>query len=178
MSTTAGEATRTSFFTGDLDASFVLVHLNPKQRDVTSDEPADFPLPFRSFEEYFDVCRHFGARMYGSESSRTHRSQFDLKQVRFLEPFDVIDFVEEKTREDRFTNLERLFDCKLQLELIPYGSNSFSAWGEIFGDDATAAAMIDRLVHHAEILSLKGDSYRLKDHDLGVRPTPQGAETA
>jgi DNA replication protein DnaC len=35
----------------------------------------------------------------------------------------------------------------------------------------TAVAMIDRLVHHAEILSLKGDSYRLKDRDLG-RPVP------
>jgi DNA replication protein DnaC len=42
----------------------------------------------------------------------------------------------------------------------------FSGWGEIFGDDVTAAAMIDRLVHHAEILALKGDSYRLKDRDL------------
>ncbi len=31
--------------------------------------------------------------------------------------------------------------------------------------------MIDRLVHHAEILSLKGDSYRLKDRDL-ARATP------
>jgi len=29
--------------------------------------------------------------------------------------------------------------------------------------------MIDRLVHHAEILSLKGDSYRLRDKDLGAR---------
>ncbi len=27
--------------------------------------------------------------------------------------------------------------------------------------------MIDRLVHHAEILALKGDSYRLRDKDLG-----------
>ena len=44
-----------------------------------------------------------------------------------------------------------------------------SAWGEIFGDEVVAAAMIDRLVHHAEILALKGDSYRLKDRDL-ARP--------
>jgi hypothetical protein len=48
----------------------------------------------------------------------------------------------------------------------------FSAWGEIFGDEATAVAMIDRLVHHAEILSLKGDSYRLRDKDLGT-PRPR-----
>ena len=35
---------------------------------------------------------------------------------------------------------------------------------------AAPAAMIDRLVHHAEVVSLKGDSYRLKDRDLGRVP--------
>jgi DNA replication protein DnaC len=30
--------------------------------------------------------------------------------------------------------------------------------------------MIDRLVHHAEILALKGDSYRLRDRDLARPP--------
>ncbi|MFC9624404.1 ATP-binding protein [Streptomyces sp. NPDC056930] len=39
-----------------------------------------------------------------------------------------------------------------------------------FGDDTVAAAMIDRLVHHADVLSLKGDSYRLKDRDIGRTP--------
>ena len=53
--------------------------------------------------------------------------------------------------------------------LIVTSNKPFSAWGEIFGDDVTAAAMIDRLVHHAEILALKGDSYRLKDRDLDRR---------
>ena len=37
----------------------------------------------------------------------------------------------------------------------------------VFGDEVLAAAMIDRLVHHAEVIALKGDSYRLKDRDLG-----------
>jgi DNA replication protein DnaC len=55
--------------------------------------------------------------------------------------------------------------------LIVTSNKPFSAWGEIFGDEVTATAMIDRLVHHAEILSLKGDSYRLKDRDL-ARATP------
>src|ERR1700689_5111098 len=61
--------------------------------------------------------------------------------------------------------------------LIITSNKPFSAWGEVFGDDAVAVAMIDRLVHHAEILSLKGDSYRLKDRDLGPRParTPDTA---
>jgi DNA replication protein DnaC len=50
--------------------------------------------------------------------------------------------------------------------VIVTSNKPFSGWGEIFGDDIVAAAMIDRLVHHAEILALKGDSYRLKDRDL------------
>jgi DNA replication protein DnaC len=53
--------------------------------------------------------------------------------------------------------------------MIVTSNKPFSAWGEIFGDEITAAAMIDRLVHHADILALKGDSYRLKDRDL-TRP--------
>jgi DNA replication protein DnaC len=57
--------------------------------------------------------------------------------------------------------------------LIVTSNKPFSGWGEIFGDEVVAAAMIDRLVHHAEILSLKGDSYRLKDKDLGARPQPR-----
>jgi hypothetical protein len=56
--------------------------------------------------------------------------------------------------------------------LIITSNKPLSAWGEIFGDDAVAVAMIDRLVHHAEILSLKGDSYRLKDRDPGPAPPP------
>ena len=33
--------------------------------------------------------------------------------------------------------------------------------------DVVAAAMIDRLVHHADVVLLKGDSYRLRNRDLG-----------
>jgi DNA replication protein DnaC len=50
--------------------------------------------------------------------------------------------------------------------LIMTSNKPFSGWGEVFGDDVVATAMIDRLVHHAEILSLKGDSYRLRGKDV------------
>ncbi len=49
-------------------------------------------------------------------------------------------------------------------------NKAFSRWGEVFGDDVVAAAMIDRLVHHAEVINLKGDSYRLKGRDLAEGP--------
>jgi len=61
--------------------------------------------------------------------------------------------------------------------LIVTSNKPFSAWGEIFGDDMAAVAMVDRLIHHAELISLKGDSYRLKDRDLGPRPTRPGDTT-
>lgn len=54
--------------------------------------------------------------------------------------------------------------------VIMSSNKPFSRWGEVFGDPVVAAAMIDRLVHHAEVISLKGDSYRLKDRDLGRIP--------
>jgi DNA replication protein DnaC len=54
--------------------------------------------------------------------------------------------------------------------LIVTSNKPFGRWGEVFGDDIVAAAMIDRLIHHAEVISLKGDSYRLKDRDLGRTP--------
>ena len=54
--------------------------------------------------------------------------------------------------------------------VIVTSNKPFGRWGEVFGDDVVAAAMIDRLVHHAEVIALKGDSYRLKDKDLGRVP--------
>ena len=39
-----------------------------------------------------------------------------------------------------------------------------------------ATAMIDRLIHHSEILSLKGDSYRLRGKDLDAQIAPKPPE--
>lgn len=47
--------------------------------------------------------------------------------------------------------------------VILTSNKPFGKWGEIMTDDAVATATLDRLLHHAHILSLKGDSYRMKD---------------
>lgn len=52
--------------------------------------------------------------------------------------------------------------------LIVSSNKSFSAWGEIFGDPVAVAAMVDRLVHHAEVIVLRDDSYRLKGKNKEV----------
>ena len=39
----------------------------------------------------------------------------------------------------------------------------FSKWGEIFGSPTLANAVLDRLLHHSSVISIKGPSYRLKE---------------
>jgi DNA replication protein DnaC len=41
--------------------------------------------------------------------------------------------------------------------------------GRVFGDEVLASAILDRLLHHAEVISINGPSYRLKDHMLEQR---------
>jgi DNA replication protein DnaC len=37
-------------------------------------------------------------------------------------------------------------------------------WGKLIGDVPAATAILDRFLHHAKIIKIKGNSYRLKDH--------------
>ena len=39
----------------------------------------------------------------------------------------------------------------------------FNEWGEIFGDSVLANAILDRLLHHSKVFTIKGRSYRTKD---------------
>jgi DNA replication protein DnaC len=47
---------------------------------------------------------------------------------------------------------------------------AFGRWGETLGDDVVAAATIDRLVHHAQVIALDGDSYRTRGHRQTAPP--------
>lgn len=47
--------------------------------------------------------------------------------------------------------------------LIVTSNKSFIDWGEIFNDQVLATAILDRLLHHATTLNIKGESYRLKE---------------
>ena len=64
--------------------------------------------------------------------------------------------------------------------IILTSNQSLGAWGEVFGDPVIAGAILDRLLHHATTVNIKGDSYRLKDKRRAglLRPatTPESAE--
>src|ERR1700742_5383839 len=60
--------------------------------------------------------------------------------------------------------------------IVITSNRGFEAWGEILGDAMVAAALIDRLVHHATMVALKGKSYRLRERGTATtsaaRPAP------
>jgi len=47
--------------------------------------------------------------------------------------------------------------------MILTSNQSFGSWGEVFGDRVIATAILDRILHHAITLNIRGNSYRLKD---------------
>lgn len=42
-------------------------------------------------------------------------------------------------------------------------NRSVAEWGEVFGDNVIATAILDRLLHHSHVITIKGESYRLKE---------------
>ena len=47
--------------------------------------------------------------------------------------------------------------------LIITSNKNLSKWNEIFNDPVIANAILDRLLHHSEIVNIVGPSYRTKD---------------
>ena len=55
--------------------------------------------------------------------------------------------------------------------IVVTSNKAFSEWGQVLGDEVLASAILDRLLHHCDVVSINGPSYRLKDH-----VTPKGGE--
>ncbi len=123
----------------------------------------------------FATATEWVARL--SEHKRQGNLETELRRLGFI-PLIVVDEVGYIPFDPEAANLMfSLVSSRYErASMIVTSNKPFSAWGEIFGDDVAAAAMIDRLVHHAEILALKGDSYRLRGKDLDARPAVEPAE--
>lgn len=111
--------------------------------------------------------------------------------VRFYRVADLVDLLEKSWREGRFQSLRNKFkkvdmiildemgyvpfskegaellfqlisDWYEQCSLVITSNLEFSQWNRIFVDARLTAALVDRVIHHAHILSFTGDSYRVK----------------
>ncbi|MBJ9733685.1 MULTISPECIES: IS21-like element ISBcen28 family helper ATPase IstB [Burkholderia] len=54
--------------------------------------------------------------------------------------------------------------CYERCAIILTSNRSFGEWGDVFGDSVVAAALLDRLLHHAIVVQIEGTSYRLREH--------------
>jgi len=125
----------------------------------------------------FATATQWVARL--SDAKRQGTLEPELKRLSFI-PLIVIDEVGYIPFDPEAANLmfSLVSNRYERASMIVTSNKPFSKWGEIFGDDMAATAMIDRLIHHSEILSLKGDSYRLRGKDLDTRIGAKPAEIA
>ena len=62
--------------------------------------------------------------------------------------------------------------------LLITSNQPVGAWGEVFGDPILATAILDRLLHHSHVVTIKGESYRLREkRKAGILGAPVAAAT-
>lgn len=118
----------------------------------------------------FDTANNWITRL--AEAHRKGQLEGELKKIRRYKLIivDEIGYIPFDT--DAANLFFQLIASRYEQGSILVTSNlPFGRWGETFGDDVVAAAMIDRLVHHSEVLTLTGDSYRTHGRRDLFQPT-------
>ena len=62
-----------------------------------------------------------------------------------------------------------------QASTVLTSNKGFEEWGTVLGDDVMAAALIDRLLHHCHVVNIRGNSYRMREHQ-DMWPSMQASE--
>ena len=64
--------------------------------------------------------------------------------------------------------------------MLVTSNRTVGEWGQVFGDAVVATAILDRLLHHSHVITIRGDSYRLREKRRSgllqkAAPAPQSA---
>jgi DNA replication protein DnaC len=117
----------------------------------------------KGFAVRFVTVQELAAKLRGAHAD--HSVEETIEQ--YLEPDLVI------LDELGFTPLDRLLaDAFYRIiasryergSIVVTSNKSFESWAEVFPDPVIASAVLDRLVHHAHLVPIIGESYRMKDH--------------
>lgn len=114
------------------------------------------------------------------EAQKSLRLHQFIKKLDGFEVLIIDDISYVPLQRDETDVLFLLLAARYEMRSVVITSNlPFANWGQIFKDEMTTAAAIDRLVHHAEILELNAESYRMKkastrekkiDHSCDLSP--------
>lgn len=69
--------------------------------------------------------------------------------------------IERKEANKFFNLISELYE---RTSIIITSNKGFDSWAEMMGDDVMTTALLDRLLHHAEVFNLDGESYRIQDN--------------
>lgn len=105
-----------------------------------------------------DMINH----LYASKSDNSLQRVLEYYTKPQLLTIDEIGFLPfDKGGADLFFQvITKRYECG---SIILTSNLAFRDWNKIFNDSTAASAIIDRLAHHGEVLTIKGESYRLKN---------------
>ena len=61
--------------------------------------------------------------------------------------------------------------------ILVTSNRGVSEWGTVLNDAVVATAILDRLLHHSHVLTIKGDSYRLREKRRSGLLKPSAVQT-
>jgi DNA replication protein DnaC len=123
-------------------------------------------LAVRALEVGYSVLFTTFAHLAEDLSSAPHPSLLRQRLRRYLRPrlliIDEVGYT--KLTEDQANHLFALVrDRYEQGSTILTSNTSFAEWGALLNSEVLATALLDRLLHHAEVITINGRSYRMKD---------------
>lgn len=98
-------------------------------------------------------------RQWKSNTLDTFKKRFDKVKLVILDEMGYVPFTKEGA-ELLFQLISDWYETK---SVIITSNLEFSQWNKVFIDARLTAALVDRLIHHAHILSFTGESFRLKN---------------
>ena len=61
--------------------------------------------------------------------------------------------------------------------IIITSNKAFSEWGQVFTDEVLATAILDRFLHHCDVITINGPSWRMKNQKNGTGTDAPAEET-
>ena len=114
------------------------------------------------FTAYYLTCMDLTERLVKARETNKLKRKLQWFRKPHLLVIDEVGY--ENLNQDQATLFFQLINARYEHGPIIITTNKpFSKWGEMMSDDAVATATLDRLLHHSHVISLKGDSFRMKD---------------
>ncbi len=127
------------------------------------------------YNTLFTTMDELAAKMYASladDSLTKYMRSLLRNQLIILDEVGYLTL--DKTASDHlFQLVSKAYE---NIALIVTSNLDFSEWGTLFASPSTAAAVLDRLLHHAHVITLRGDSYRIRNRLVPPRTTSGGGE--